>query len=96
MGPFASPTPIDSLFTELWGPDGYGFRRFASEVWRIAASSMEGPCKPLRTTSGRRSERFVRVQAGGRNAINSPYTTVSGVPLGRLRGYPELPRRTEE
>jgi len=34
------------------------------------------------------SERFVRVQAGGRNAINSPRTTASGVPLRRWQWSP--------
>jgi len=28
------------------GTNGYGFRRFASGVWRIGATSMEGRCTP--------------------------------------------------
>jgi hypothetical protein len=50
----------------------------------LFASSMERRCAPPATSSPA-SERLVRVQAGGRNAINSLCTPVSGVPFRRFR-----------
>lgn len=48
------------------------------------ASSVKG-CYTPRAAPSPVSERFARVRAGGRNAINSSRTTASGVPLRRFR-----------
>ncbi len=88
------PSPLTlhfiGFYTELWGrtdtDSGASRRAFAT----LEPPASRGVARP-RATSSPASERLVRVQAGGRNAINSPCTTTLGVLLPTLLVIPRNP-----